>query len=262
MNFFLTETNQVMVVLAMVVPRFLTIMAVFPVFAKGFLPGMLRNSFAVSLCLILVPPLVLSVDAGQVETSNLPLIIFKEVMVGFLLAFPLVIPFWAAEAIGAYIDNQRGAAMASSMDPLTGSETTPMGMLFTRAFATFFLASGSFLLLLDFIYSSYSVWPVTEFFPTFSADMASVYLSMLDRLMWLTIVLSAPIIIAMFLSELALALVSRFAPQLNVFFLAMPVKSAMGVFILILYFPLLLTFLSDELHHLGDLMGNMGAVFK
>ena len=53
------------------------------------------------------------------------------------------------------------------------------------------------------------------------------------------VVLSAPLIITMFLAEFAMALVSRFAPQLNVFFLAMPIKSAIAVLMLIFYGPIL-----------------------
>jgi type III secretion protein T len=56
------------------------------------------------------------------------------------------------------------------------------------------------------------------------------------------LLLSAPAIIAMFLAELGLALVSRFAPQLQVFFLAMPIKSALALFVLVMYMGTLLDY--------------------
>lgn len=258
----LSEGKHVLTVLAMVIPRFLTVMALIPIFAKGFLPGMLRNGMAISLTIVLVPPIMLNVKMAELAMPNLTVIILKEVMVGFLLSLPLVITFWAAEAIGAYIDNQRGASMASSMDPLTNEQTTPLGQLFIRAYTTFFLASGSFLILLDLIYTSYITWPVTEFFPSFSTDVVDIYLGLLDRLMWLVVVMTAPVIISMMLAELALALISRFAPQLNVFFLAMPVKSAMGVFVLIIYLPLLVTNLMGHLDGYRSLISSMGGAFR
>ncbi|NVJ92105.1 MAG: type III secretion system export apparatus subunit SctT [Methylocystaceae bacterium] len=258
----ISEGKHIITVLAMIIPRFLTVMALIPIFSKNFLPGMLRNGMAISLTIILVPPVMLKVKMTELAMPNLTLIILKEVMVGFLLSLPLVITFWAAEAIGAYIDNQRGASMASSMDPLTNEQTTPLGQLFIRAHTTFFLASGSFLVLLDLIYTSYITWPVTEFFPTFSPNVVNIYLGLLDRFMWLVIVLSAPVIISMMLAELALALISRFAPQLNVFFLAMPVKSAMGIFILIIYLPLLVSNLMGQLDGYHDLMEQMGRAFR
>jgi len=51
----------------------------------------------------------------------------------------------------------------------------------------------------------------------------------------LALLLAAPVLIAMLMSELGLALVSRFAPQLQVFFLAMPIKSALALFVLVIY---------------------------
>ena len=53
--------------------------------------------------------------------------------------------------------------------------------------------------------------------------------------MLLAMMLAAPVLIAMLMSELGLALVSRFAPQLQVFFLAMPIKSALALFVLVIY---------------------------
>ena len=66
---------------------------------------------------------------------------------------------------------------------------------------------------------------------SFGAAGPIFYLEMFDRLMRMVIVLSAPLIVAMFLAEFALALVSRFAPQLQVFFLAMPIKSGVNRFV-------------------------------
>jgi type III secretion protein T len=58
------------------------------------------------------------------------------------------------------------------------------------------------------------------------------------------------LIVAMFLAEFALALVSRFAPQLQVFFLAMPIKSGLSILLLIYYGPVLF---SDLMSYDGGL---------
>ena len=63
-----------------------------------------------------------------------------------------------------------------------------------------------------------------------------------------TIIIAAPIIIIMFLATLGLGLVNRTAPQLNVFFLSMPIKSALGIAMLIIYIP----FIMDMLMYTKD----------
>ncbi len=76
-----------------------------------------------------------------------------------------------------------------------------------------------------------------------TADAATNILFAVDDLMRKTVVISAPVIIVMFLATLGLGLVNRTAPQLNVFFLSMPVKSALGIALLVIYLPFILDML-------------------
>ena len=69
------------------------------------------------------------------------------------------------------------------------------------------------------------------------------YLLCLDGMLHTTVIIAAPVIIIMFLATIGLGLVNRTAPQLNVFFLSMPVKSALGIAMLIIYIPFILDML-------------------
>jgi len=224
---------------SLTMPRFLAAFNLLPFFSSQVVPGMLRQGVATSLCLLLVPFVADQTAAVPMSGVTLIIIVVKEVIVGVLIGYPLAVLFWAIEGIGFYVDNQRGSAMASSADPLTGQDTTPLGILFTQAFTVYFMSSGAFLLMLGVFYQTYQLWPVAEFVPSFGGAGPTFYLDMFDRLLRMIVVLSAPLIIAMFLAEFALALVSRFAPQLQVFFLAMPIKSALAVLLLIFYGPIL-----------------------
>ncbi len=68
----------------------------------------------------------------------------------------------------------------------------------------------------------------------------SFFYAQFEQLMWLGVLMSAPLVLAMFLAEFGLALISRFAPQLNVFFLAMPIKSAIASVLLIVYLGIMM----------------------
>jgi type III secretion protein SpaR/YscT/HrcT len=170
----------------------------------------------------------------------------KEAALGFAIGYLLAIPFWAFEAIGFFIDNQRGASIGATLNPLTGNDSSPLGMLFNQAFMVFVFASGGFLLMLGALYQSFMLWPVLQWQPALHAGATGVaadaWLGQLDTLVRTALLLSAPAIIAMFLAELGLALVSRFAPQLQVFFLAMPIKSALALFVLVMYMGTLLDY--------------------
>jgi type III secretion protein T len=65
--------------------------------------------------------------------------------------------------------------------------------------------------------------------------------------MRIVVIIAAPIVGIMFLAEFALAMVSRFAPQVQVFILAMPIKSVLAILILVFFFSRLLPYASDQL---------------
>jgi type III secretion protein T len=215
-----------------------------------------------SLSLPFLPILHGAVVAAQFSFFDYVAIILKEAFIGLLIGYSAALIFWAVEAIGSFIDNQRGASIASTLDPLSGSDSSPTGTLLFQTFLTFFFVSGGFLIFLGGLYNSYQIWPVLSLLPEIKPGSAELFLHQLDRLMALAVILSAPAIIAMFLSEFGLALVSRFAPQLNVFFLAMPVKSGVALFVLILYLGLLFNYLEVGFAEIRAIFQNLEQILR
>ena len=85
--------------------------------------------------------------------------------------------------------------------------------------------------------------PMFGDWPGLRGDSAAFALDTLDGMMRTTVVISAPVIILMFLATIGLGFVNRTAPQLNVFFLSMPIKSALGVAMLVVYLRYILDML-------------------
>ncbi len=229
--------------LILTVPRLLVATTLIPFLSRQTLPAtMVKNGVIISFSLILLPTMQSFnvYEVGYIQTS---FFLLKEMFIGLLLGFLAAIPFWAIEGVGFFIDNQRGATLAEILNPLTGSETSSMGILLNQAATAIFVTSGGLLGLLGLIYSSYVVWPILDPLPHLSLGKSLFFTSQLDFMMMLIVVLAAPVIITMFLSEFCFALVNRFAQQLNVFILAMPVKSAIALSILIVYLPSLFYFL-------------------
>lgn len=232
-------------------PRLLALFSVVPLFSKQALPGLLRIGVAASVAVFLIPNLVGTSLEHAHNATEMLMIIFKEVFIGFLMGFLISIPLWVFDLMGAYIDNQRGASIASTINPLTGHDSSPLGELFSQAIITFLLISGGYLLILAAIYESYILWPVYSFIPKFNEATPMILLQQMDRLMSVTVLLSAPVIFSMFLAEIGLGLVSRFVPQLQVFFIAMPIKSALAMFVFSVYIVTLFDYAADDIESLG-----------
>lgn len=230
--------------------------------APTAVPRLARQAAILVIVLPVVPINLEAARAFEPSVGLFALFFLKEYALGFLLGYMVAWLFWAVQAAGAFIDNQRGAAIAASIDPLQGHETSPLGILFSQAFITYFFAVGGFLLVLDLIYQSYVSWPVTRGIPALSDVFPELILEVFDTGMRLMFVLAAPIIAIMFLAEFALAIVSRFAPQVQVFILAMPIKSAIAILILIFYFSTMFAVARDNSDLFRPLQARIYAILE
>lgn len=230
-----TQAQLFLTTLALTQPRILALCVMLPLFSRQMMPGMLRYAISAALGLMLVPMLAPEYAKLDLGAIDLILIIVKEIFIGFVMGLLAAIPFWIFEAVGFVIDNQRGASMGSILNPATGDDSSSLGILFNQAYIVFFLVSGGFALTLTILYDSFRLWDLWHWMPTLRPESVPLMLDQFSRLMRMTLLWAAPAIIAMFLAELGLALASRFAPQLQVFFLAMPIKSALALLVLVLY---------------------------
>lgn len=104
------------------------------------------------------------------------------------------------------------------------------------------------------LYDSFGLWSVTQWAPTLRPESIPLLLDQLDRLVRMAMLLAAPVLVAMFLAEIGLALVSRFAPQLQVFFMAMPIKSALAMLVLLLYGASLFEYGAEQVESMGHIL--------
>ncbi len=229
------QAKDFLIALAWTQPRILGMLIPVPIFPRGVLPTMLRMSVAAGLGVMVAPSLAAGTAVADMNSAQMVVTLAKEAFVGFVLGCMVAVPFWAFEAVGFVIDNQRGASIASTLNPLTGNDSSPLGILFNQAFIVFFFISGGFLLMLEVLYGSFRIWNVFSWTPHLRAASIPMLIDQILRLVQLGLLLASPVIVAMFLAEMGLALVSRFVPQLQVFFLAMPIKSALAFLVLVLY---------------------------
>ncbi|WP_257291100.1 EscT/YscT/HrcT family type III secretion system export apparatus protein, partial [Endozoicomonas sp. ONNA1] len=155
------ELKEWFYVFTMGMPRIVALFTLIPFLHKRMLGGaMMRNGICACMVLFLHPMLAEHKPDEALTIYATAGFVLKEAFIGAIIGFCITIPFWALESAGFFIDNQRGASMASALNPLSGAETSPMGVLFSQAFTAIFMVSGLFLLLLQSLFISYDVWPV------------------------------------------------------------------------------------------------------
>ena len=226
--------------------------AICPALTDSMIPGVARRAAVLGFSCIAIPFVHAGMPPGEPNVWMFAVAALKEALIGFVIGFFAAVPFWIAENVGNFIDNQRGATMGEVYSPLSGAQVSTTGIFFTQVVSTIFFTSGAILVFLCAIYKSYSLWPVFPeaapgaAFPfgfAFAGDTPAQILGSLDGMLKTTVVISAPVIIVMFMATIGLGFVNRTAPQLNVFFLSMPVKSALGIAMLIVYLPFIMDML-------------------
>ena len=243
--------KEILYTMALAMPRMVGMMTALSFLGPNMLGGALvRNGVAAALSLLVYPIVSAQIAEAQLSALQFAGAAAKEFLIGMLVGSVVMVIFWAVQAVGNFIDNQRGATMASSMDPLVGEQSSPLGLFMTQSMVAVFFATGLFNGFLDGVYLSYELWPATSFWPYMDTNVLTFFVAQFALISQIALVVGGPVVIAMFLSELGLGFVSRFAPQLNVFFLSMPVKSAVASLMLILFWGILIVFFSDKLRAL------------
>ncbi len=243
------DAKSLAFMLLLVQARLMPMFVIVPFMSRSMVPRTIAFGFAAGLGLLVVP--TLPGMAAWPTGMELLFLLVKEALLGVLLGWLAALPFWIFEAIGFMVDNQRGANMAAMINPMTGSESTPLGLLMNFAFINFFMAVGGWAVFLSLIYDSYNLWPPFDFWPQWGGDASNTAMRQLNQMILNTLLLSAPAIFIMFLSEVGLALVSRFAPQLQVFFMAMPIKCALGLFVMVVYSQSMFSYGLQPLREMG-----------
>jgi type III secretion protein T len=223
--------------LAVAMLRPLGVLLMMPMLSSRALGGSLcRNALIVVMALPIVPlQLAHAAELSALSGAALVMLGLKEVVIGFLIGFCVAMPFWAIEMAGTVIDTVRGSSMASVLNPLLGEQSSVFGILFSQILVVIFFVSGGFNTMLAALYASYASVPTLAPLALMSSSGASLATFMGQQwqaMLEMSVSFALPSMVVMVLVDVALGLVNRSAQQLNVFFVAMPIKSGMALFVL------------------------------
>ncbi|MED5622310.1 type III secretion system export apparatus subunit SctT [Ideonella sp. BN130291] len=217
---------------ALTMPRLLAIFLVVPFLSGSMLSGLVRNGLLLMLAFFMSP---LAADMPPASLGMWLLIAAKEALIGLMLGLGFGIFIWALQSVGDLIDFQTGSGNASFFDPVAGHENGPTGEFLGWLVITLFVSSGGLLAMLGVIADSYRLWPVGSFFPNVGAVLEQFVVRQGDTLFQWIVKLASPVLMVLLLVELGAGLISRAAPQLNVFVFAQPLKSLLATLMMLLF---------------------------
>ncbi len=200
-----------------------------PIFGSQLVPMRIRIVMAVAIAVLLAPllpevPLVSAVSVGAF------LVVVQQLLIGAALGFFMQLLFQVFVMAGQLIAMQMGLGFASMMDPANGVNVAIMSTVYMMLVMLLFVTFGGHLVMLEILIESFTIVPIS----TFGVE-AGLMIRVVNTLSWVFssgLVLALPALTALLITNFAFGIMTRAAPQLNIFALGFPVALMFGLFII------------------------------
>jgi flagellar biosynthetic protein FliR len=205
-----------------------------PIFGNAAIPERIKLIAGLLVTLAIIPALPPMPEVPAGSWAGLA-ILARQTVIGVLLGFSLRIAFAAVDMAGQLIGLQMGLSFAIFYDPLNASQTPVVGELFGLLATLIFLALNGHLLSLALLAKSFTLLPVSA--STISATAYSAFLAWGATIFSAGLLLSLPLIAALLIANIAMGVLSRVAPQLNLFAVGFPVTIVSGFVVTMISLP-------------------------
>jgi flagellar biosynthetic protein FliR len=222
--------------------RILTAIGLVPFLGGKLVRMQIKMSIATAIFLLLAPAIISDpgVPPPALEAFLFTFLLLKEILIGFVIGFTAGLVFHAVEASGRFLDLARGASMAQIYTPQLGAQVSLFGQLNVQlTIVVFFLLDGHHFFLRAFG-RSFQLLPVGTF-PTFApglSPLAEHFIHVTSGLFVVALQLAAPAAAATFITDIFLGIANKVSPQIQVFFLGMPLKAMLGILMMFIVLAL------------------------
>jgi len=233
-----------------VLMRVTTLLMALPLFGGPGVPLHLRVGLGGLIALLLTPAVAPApADPGLAEIL---MTVAQEVFVGLSMGFVVSLTFYALQVAGQLMDVPIGFGMVNVLDPHFGGQVPILGQ-FYNALATliFFTVNGPHALLRA-LAASYERIPLGG--GAWRGELVPVVVEAAAGMFALGVRLAVPVLAAAFLTDVALGIVSRAVPQINVFITGYPVKIAVGILTVAVALPLYVAVLGAMFGDNGEML--------
>lgn len=213
-----------------------------PLFGARNVPVLWKAGLSFVLAVLLTP----AVPVPEALPETLPELILgiaSEALMGLIAVFGVRILFASVQLAGQMMSFQMGFSMARAIDPNTGVQSTALSQfLYLFTVLLFFAIDGHHLMIQAIADSFHLVPPNGASFPP---SLADAVIELTGHMFLVGLKIAAPMMIALFLSNLCLGIVARTVPQVNILMIGFPINIGIGLMLFGLVLSNLSPFLTD-----------------
>lgn len=217
------------------------------------MPVQARLAMTLAISLLVVPIVAKGLPPIPVHVLDLAVLLVKEVAVGAFLGLSAQAMMSALNLTGTFMAMQSGLASVLTNDPVTQEQSSLLPGLFANVALVLIFATNTHHLMLEAVISSYDLFRAGAVLPT--GDLANVLTHTVGESFGLGVQLAGPVVIFGVVFNGGLAIVNKLMPQMQVFFVAMPVQVLGGLAMVMVTLPMMmmlfLRYLDDGLSALA-----------
>ncbi|MDR0918449.1 MAG: flagellar biosynthetic protein FliR [Oscillospiraceae bacterium] len=209
--------------------RMIGILGFNPIFNQRSIPAMARTGLAVAVTVLLAP----TVPLPEEDFSGILYFValFKELLIGFILAHVCMMFYYLLMAMGEILDMQIGLSMAKVMDPATNIQMGVTDKLLNFLFITMFFVTNCHLMMFRLIFTSYEAVPIGVGGIDFS-EIGSYGIEIFIDTFAMALKIAVPIVLAEFLLEIGLGILMKLIPAIHIFVINLQMKISLGIILL------------------------------
>jgi len=218
--------------------RILGLLAASPLFGNSSVPASVKISLGVLLAMVVAPAVPPLPAADPTSLAGL-LIVLQEMLIGLAMGFSIRIVFAAVEMAGEISSLTMGLGFATFFDPNTQGRSSAISQFLALVATMMFLAVNAHLVLLSALVESFYTLPVSA-----SPVYGGGFKQLADwggKIFSTGVQLSLPIVAALLITNVALGILTRAAPQLNLFGIGFPITLGVGLLVIATTLPYLAT---------------------
>lgn len=213
-----------------------------PIFGARTVPVKIRIILALAVTVIIQPSLPFSASIEPFSAEGL-VIIFQQIAIGLVMGLTLQIMFASLVIAGQAMATTMGLGFASSVDPQNGIQVTMLGQFYLIVATLLFLTMDGHLLALQILADSFQALPIQG--SLFSAEIFWNVCMYSSQMFIAALLISMPVMVGVLLVNLGFGVITRAAPQLNVFSLGFPITMVAGFTLMFLSLPVIFPVFSD-----------------
>lgn len=223
--------------------RLLGFIRLAPVFNRKEIPSLVKLSLVLVLTIVLTS--VVKPDVTIIKDS-FALSIVLNIVVGAMIGYMAQLILIAVEAGADMINMQMGLSSAMVLDPTTSSQVSILGKAFSLLGLLIFIQLGGIYWLIQALIRSFEVFPLGAVsIPLQQLVNMDYLIELSSNVLYMGLQIASPVLLATLGQDIILGVISKTAPQVNVFQLSFLFKPCLGAAILVWIMPMLVNIISD-----------------